>query len=192
MTLKEKDNLKNFIPQPIYAKGKNLENIIQIINEKVLNINNKSYKFLAYMMRKWIHNTLLKDIIIEYHKYYKNKKISNSIKEVLEIIEKQIRFKYVLYTSAYIDILKLVIEERNIQIENVINLPLYLEAGTGDKQVLNLISLGLSRNTSIKLSELGVLYGCENIKECYESLKTINIENIKLPQILKEEILLIL
>jgi len=190
--LKEKEKLDSFIPQPIFAKGNNLKNIIQIIDRKILNLDNGSYKFLSNMMRKWIHNSLLKEIITDYHDFYKKEKISTSIKEVLENIEKKIRFKYVLYTSAYIDILKIVLEEKAIQIDNIPNLPLYLESGTGDSTSLNLISLGLSRNTSIRLSKLNILEDCENIHNCYESLKKLDVENLKLPRILKEEILSIL
>jgi replicative superfamily II helicase len=192
--LKQEENLYDFIPKPIFSEGigDNLRNIIQIINKEMLKIENNSYKFLANMIRQWIHNNLLKDIIINHHNYYENNKISTSIKEVLEAIEKKIRFKYVLYTAAYINILKIVLEEKNLQIENIPNLPLCLESGTGDPIILNLISLGLSRNTSIRLKNLNIVNDCENIKDCYEVLKQINIDNLNLPYILKEEILSIL
>lgn len=189
-TLKQKENLENFIPKKIFSPGieDNIKNIIQIINKEILKIDNGSYKFLSNMMRKWIHNSLLKQIIIDYHNFYKNEKISISIKEVLKNIEKKIRFQYVLYTSAYIDILKIVLEEKDIQIDNIPNLPLHLESGTGEPTILNLISLGLSRNTSIRLSKLNILEDCENIHNCYESLKKLDIDSLNLPLILKEEI----
>ena len=188
--LKEKNDLKDFIPKQVFSQNvnSNLRNIIQLINEIFLKQDNDKYKFISYMIGQWIHNKLLKDIIIDYHNHYKKKNISATIKEILQIIEKEIRFKYVLYTSAYIDILELVLQERNIQNENIPNLPLFLESGTGDKMILNLISLGLSRNTSIKLAKLGVIGECENAKECYEKIQKLDIDNLNLPQILKEEI----
>jgi superfamily II DNA/RNA helicase len=195
-SLKKQNNIQQFIPQKIFTTGSNLKNIIQMININILNKNDSSYKFINNIMRKWIHNKLLKDIIIEYHKYYKKDKdkdkITNSIKEVLEIIEKDIRFRYVLYISAYIDILKIVLDEKGVKNDDIPNLPLYLESGSGSATVINLISLGLSRNTSIRLYKLNILDECENIKECYEKLKSLEIDELKLPNILKEEILSIL
>jgi len=61
-------------------------------------------------------------------------------------------------------------------------------SGTGEPTILNLISLGLSRNTSIRLSKLNILEDCENIHNCYESLKKLDIDSLNLPLILKEEI----
>ncbi len=191
LKLKNKNDLNDFIPKQIYSQNiyNNLKNIIKLINEVILKKYNNQYKFINNMIIQWIHNKLLKDIIVDYHKHYnRKKKISNSIKEILQVIEKEIRFKYVLYTSAYIDILKLVLQEKNMQVDNIPNLPLYLESGTGDKLVLNLISLGLSRNTSIRLANLDILGKCENIKDCYEKIQSLDIDKLKLPQILKEEI----
>jgi superfamily II RNA helicase len=191
-SLREKENIQQYIPQKIFEKGNNLKNIIQMIDRNILNMKNDSYKFTSNMIRQWIHNKLLKDIIMDYHKYYKKDKISNSIKEVLEVIEKDIRFRYVLYTSAYIDILKVVLEEKGLKSDNIPNLPLYLESGTGSKEILNLISLGLSRNTSIRLSKLIIFKECKNTREYYKELKRLDINNLDLPIILKEEIIAIL
>ena len=187
--LNKLSNFDNILPQRIYSKGNNLKNIIKIIDKYLLNIDNNSYKFTSNMINKWTHNSILRDIILDYHKYNKKSKISQSIKEVLETIEKKIRYKYVLYTSAYVDILKYVLQEKNFPLDtdNLPNLPLYLEVGSGTKEIINLISLGLSRNTSIKLYKLQVV-DCDDIVECYQNLKNINIDNLELPYILKEEI----
>ncbi|MBK2266885.1 DEAD/DEAH box helicase [Francisella philomiragia] len=152
--------------------------------------SNKQFSFYSTIASKWIHDTLLKDIILKHSSHY-NKEINLSIREVLECLEKNIRYKYVVATHAYMDILKLVLKEKDesYDVDSLPNLPLYLECGTSDNLVLNLISLGLSRLTSIKLKNNNNLEFNEiTVKGCFDTLRKVNIETLDIPEVCKREI----
>jgi hypothetical protein len=109
----------------------------------------------------------------------------------LKILESNIRFEYVVFTGAYLDILKYVIKEQNMDydLENIPNLPLHLECGSADPLVINLLSLGLSRLTSIKLKK-SKFFSCDEptATNCFRALQKLNIDFLDIPSICKQEI----
>jgi len=143
----------------------------------------------------WIHDNLLQEIIETNHTWNLKKAldrtINTTIREVLEILESHVRFEYVVYTGAYLDILKYVIEEKRltIDLEHIPNLPLHLECGSSDPLVINLLSLGLSRLTSIKLKK-SRSFSCSepSAKNCFKALQNLNIDFLDIPLICKQEI----
>ena len=68
-------------------------------------------------------------------------------------------------------------------------MPLYLECGSADPIVINLISIGLSRLTSIKLKK-SKYFTCENptASNCIKALQNINVNHLDIPEICKQEI----
>lgn len=109
----------------------------------------------------------------------------------MKILESNIRFEYVVFTGAYLDILKYVIKEQNMDydLENIPNLPLHLECGSADPLVINLLSLGLSRLTSIKLKK-SKFFSCDEptATNCFRALQKLNIDFLDIPSICKQEI----
>ncbi|MDG6881099.1 ski2-like helicase [Phocoenobacter uteri] len=185
-------DLNDFIPKNIGQKNinLNLKNIFQLIDNIFLSKNNKQYQFYSYIASSWIHNVSIKEMILNYKQQYK-KEINSSIREILKTIERYIRYTYVINTNAYIDILKIVISEKlpDYDPESIPNLPLYLESGTSDKTILSLISLGLSRLTSIKLKS-SKKFICKDPTpiNCFNVLKQLNIDMLDIPEICKKEI----
>jgi replicative superfamily II helicase len=196
---KEEDNLKSWLPKKVFEEGTNkrLQKIFKKIDEVFLLRNNAQYKLFSIFASSWIHDKPLSQIIDETHKYKINKDptititINKSIRDVLKIIENQVRFEYVVFTGAYLDILKKVIVERglNYDIDTIPNLPLHLECGSANPIVINLISLGLSRLTSIKLKNSNSLF-CEDptATNCFNELKKLNIDSLKIPLVCKYEL----
>lgn len=200
------ENLKSWIPKGVFQKKNNFlcedgtyERLLKIfkkINEIIFNNYTDSYKIHTLYASMWIHDNIFNEIILAYHEHYRkndpHKKINSSIREVMKLIEEKVRFDYVLATGAFIDIIKYIVEEKNIQDEElntIPNLPLYLECGTADPIVINLISLGLSRLTSIKLKK-SKYFTCDNpsTTNCYKVLQNIDIAYLDIPEICKQEI----
>lgn len=200
-------DLSKWIPKNVFQKKKEFpsyedgtyERLLKIF-EKIDNIflsrANNQYRLYAKYAFSWIHDNTLSEIIEDNHSFYlqtnPERTINTSIRETLEIIESFVRFKYVLYTSAYTDILKVIITEKNLTDEiyqKIPNLPLYLECGSADPIIINLISIGLSRLTSIKLKK-SKYFTCENptASNCFRALQNININHLDIPEICKQEI----
>jgi hypothetical protein len=80
------------------------------------------------------------------------------IREVLDDIEQEIRFRYVKYVSCYIDILieAFIRTDNSKYIESIPPVHLYLEVGASSKTMISFIGLGLSRTTSSLLTDLSV------------------------------------
>ncbi len=202
MFAKLKPNLMLFTPQNIYDSNayECLKNIFELINTIFLKKENKSYIYHTLIANKWIHGDSIKKIITESHNYNvgsaQNKNIekpsiNKTIRETLGTIESDIRFKYVNFMQAYIDILNFIKKGKdpNYDEESVLPYALYLECGACASLVLNYMALGLSRLTSIKLGKINNFkIDDPSTQKCYNKLKNINLENISLPNICKQEI----
>lgn len=202
---KQEEKLEDWLPKNVFIKKKDypyedgtyerLLKIFQKIDELILNRQNQTYTKYTLLAFSWIHDNLLHEIIEKNHDFNLKKEpdrtINTTIREVLEILESHVRFEYVVYTGAYLDILKYVIEEKRltIDLEHIPNLPLHLECGSADPLVINLLSLGLSRLTSIKLKK-SKFFSCDEptATNCFKALQSINIDLIDMPLICKQEI----
>lgn len=194
---KNENDLLIWIPKQVFSSRTNerLKSILHKIDEILLNRHNNQYKKFTVLASSWIHDNLLQEIIQNNHNYNlqndPKRQINSSIRDVLKILESNIRFEYVVHTGAYLDILKYVMEEKvlDYDLETIPNLPLHLECGSADPLVINLISLGLSRLTSIKLKK-SKLFSCDEptATNCFNALKKINIDNLDIPSICQQEI----
>jgi len=202
---KHEKDLLQWIPKNVFIKKKDYpyedgtyERLVKIfhkIDEILINKHNKQYTKFAPLASSWIHDNFLQEIIESNHthnlKKEPNRTINTTIREVLKILESNIRFEYVVFTGAYLDILKYVIKEQNMDydLENIPNLPLHLECGSADPLVINLLSLGLSRLTSIKLKK-SKFFSCDEptATNCFRALQKLNIDFLDIPSICKQEI----
>lgn len=87
-------------------------------------------------------------------KYAKTKTIHVVIREVMENVETFARFRFAKDSSCYVDVLRFFLRTRNRTdlLENIPQLNLWLEFGVSQKTHLSLLSLGLTRNTVVELS----------------------------------------
>ena len=113
----------------------------------------------AILLINWMSGKPLSYLISSSYKNYleKGKKITidKVCRDTMDEVENFARFRFAKESSCYIDILKYYL--RNIERDNLIelipDLNLWLEFGVSQTTQLSLLSLGLSRNTVIALSE---------------------------------------
>lgn len=144
----------------------------------------------------WMSGKPLSFLIRKSHESYqknpeknKNKTIPVVIREVMKNVEDFVRFRFAKDSSCYIDILRhfLIVHKRTDLLEHIPQLNLWLEFGVAQKTHLSLLSLGLTRNTVIELSEY--ITNTEMSKE--EVLAWIerqNLEDFDLSPIIREDI----
>lgn len=111
------------------------------------------------------------------------------IRETMAHVEEIARFYAPKYLGAYLSVLKLFFEEKGCldQFPDELTYDLFLEFGVSTKTLISLISLGLSRTSSIELAEH---YGRSEMDE-EEVLARLNSgewESLDLPALVKREI----
>lgn len=192
--------LNDFIPMHPFQEGAKVrfESILEIICETFeWNIHPNYFGLLSYVAYEWVRGRNLGEMISNRVDYLRNEKKSDEstssiIRQILKTIEKDIRFKLEKYFSAYNDILKYVCEEKELEDEEFKIEPyhIYLEFGAADKVSLNLMALGLSRFTAIKLSKYQVLKELEVDKpeEYLAALSQLHLNDGVFPKVCLNEI----
>lgn len=184
-------NLRAYLPKRPYQAGNydRLQKISRIIEEKLYGNFHNSYQLYSVIAYQWIHDKTIKYIISQ--RPTQNETLSSTIRSTLKLLEETIRFKFVMATAAYIDVLLYVMGEQEIEVdmEAIPNLPLHLECGTANPMTISLISLGLSRTTSIQLSSSRV-FQCDDQtpSSCYAALQNIDLETLDISSVCKGEI----
>ncbi|MDX4036248.1 DEAD/DEAH box helicase [Aliarcobacter skirrowii] len=194
-----KRNHKKFIPFDIHSGEavESFKNLVVVINDYLSGGYNGIDNGLAYhhatLIVRWIRGYKLSFIITKSIQYWKtrkpNKKRDSIIREVMSDIEEFARFKFAKYSSCYMDILQLVLKEKNKEhlLENIPDLTMWLEFGVSEKTQLSFIELGLSRNTAILLSEYSPRSDMSR-NECKEWIKVQDLESFQFSNILINEI----
>lgn len=155
----------------------------------------KSEHYYGPLMMFWMNGTPLALLIRNYHnnKVEKSKKgrvsVATSIRECLEDIEKELRFRYVKYTRCYVDILALAFKNTGHEslIASIPNISLYLELGASSKSMVNLIGLGLSRTTASIINEKMARKDLDQL-DCAKWLKKNNLEGMGIPNLCIAEV----
>ena len=173
------------------------ELILTVISESFeWAIHEKYFPYLSYMAYEWVRGTSLGEIIGNRVGYVRkndpDKKVSAIIREVLNIIEHDIRFKLEKYFSAYNDVLKFAFEVKDINPEDHRIEPyhIYLEFGASDKNSLNLMALGLSRFTALRLSKYSVFRSIDgdSPEEYLRALSMLSLSRSGLPAVCRNEV----
>ncbi|WP_419877551.1 DEAD/DEAH box helicase [Brevibacillus centrosporus] len=145
----------------------------------------------ALLVLYWIRGDSLSLIINKNWRYWKNhgKNLAQVIRDTMRDIEEYARFKFVKYSSCYIDVLKyyLMSIDREDLVEKIPSLNIWLEFGASQLTQVSLMSLGLSRTSAIAVSELIVADGL-TVKECIQWLFALNLAGTDLSPIIMEEI----
>ncbi|MGF6347884.1 DEAD/DEAH box helicase [Variovorax sp. W2I14] len=118
--------------------------------------DNKIHKFHAVIALQWIRGIPLPRLIEFQIKKKPDIDRRRVIREMLEVIEKDIRFQAVRLLGCYNTLLSHALREADqLELsEGIPQLPLYLELGASDRTMISFISLGLSRVTAMKLNEI--------------------------------------
>lgn len=148
----------------------------------------------AILLINWMSGKSLAYIISARQKSYEkskkhNKKLSRIIRDVMSEVENFARFRFAKDSSCYIDVLRYFLEvtERHDYVRKIPQLNLWLEFGVSQKTHISLLSLGLSRNTVIELTEH--LTNSEmTIEECIAWLANQDFETMEISPIVIEDI----
>lgn len=193
-------SIEKLIPYDIHSDDavESFQDLVIIINDYLSGGYNGKDNGLAFhhatLIVRWIRGYKLSFMIAKSIKYWKkknpNKKRDSIIREVMSDIEEFARFKFAKYSSCYMDILQLVLREKNKLdlLEEIPDLTMWLEFGVSEKTQLSFIELGLSRNTSILLSEFTPRSDMSR-NECKLWLPEQDLESFQFSSILINEII---
>jgi hypothetical protein len=119
----------------------------------------RRHYFFAPMALRWMKGDplpLLIDNAIQYNKRVGGgKSTARIIRDTMENVEDDLRFRYVKFFTCYNAILEFALKQSGKEqyISAIPNVPLFLEMGGSSGAMINLMALGLSRTTAESLSE---------------------------------------
>jgi superfamily II DNA/RNA helicase len=166
------------------------------LNQTINNILSGDPEALAYyqaiLIVNWMRGYPLSLLIQSSYEYWqrrKPKKLDEVIRDTMKDVEEFARFKFAKFSSCYIDILRYFFMERGKEdlIKNIPQLHIWLEFGVSQQTQVSLINLGLSRNTSIILSEF-IANDQLNRNECLDWIRSTDISILGLSPIIQNEV----
>lgn len=115
---------------------------------------NRTHTYYAQLALRWMRGEPLPRLIDESYNYKVKSspkaRIGTTIRKVLDDIENDLRFRYVKFTSCYVDLLKAALRStgKDGLIESIPAVPLFLELGASSRTMISLIGLGMSRTSA--------------------------------------------
>jgi hypothetical protein len=156
-------DIEDLLPAPPESSDayKRLTKIMEVINEQLYPAFQPAtlVPLHTLVVLEWLKGFSLAAIIkarIEYHKRNKRPfQLPTLIRSTMDLIEQTARFRAPKYISAYMEVLKLHLNEigREDLISTDMDVGLALEFGVSTRTLVSLIELGLSRMTSVELHE---------------------------------------
>lgn len=184
------------IPIDPYRAGAlgHFRSIFEVIAKVFIGVDNKSWQYYSTLAFHWVKGSSLKDLIDNRIKYYKvssdRKPVNATIRELLDDIELTLRFTYVKYLRAYIDVLSAFLEQLGFNdiAEALSPWDLYVEFGARDKVLLMLMSIGVSRSTSILIRRAITSDNDVGREECWSKLCSLPLNVLNVPEVCRREI----
>lgn len=139
-------------------------------------------RYHAVIAIKWMRGEPLPKIVDAQLQRFKMKKTRPVIRDVLEVVEKSLRFQAVRLITCYIAILKHVLVEvgRESDVDHIVPISLFLEVGASEGTTISLISLGLSRSTAKSVASKSLAKNF-SVKEVRDWLGKVDINKFGLP-----------
>jgi len=156
-----------------------------------------SYKnLISFLAYKWMRGAPLGELLENRINYVRknspDEDVSSVIRNYLNVLDHDIRFKLVKYFSAFSDILKHVLIQRGFNMDEIAIEPyhIYLEFGSCEKEALNIMAMGLSRFTALHLAtSINVIPEMPDIDDYYNEIMSIDVKKLRMPSLCKQEIL---
>ena len=190
-----KKDIRNLIP--VYPEDENSHieyvSLIGRIGKTLSSFPPQLSIYRSILILNWIKGQPLSKLIWDSITYYKKKNDKRSIdricRDVMSEIENFARFRFVKDSSCYIDILKYFLSQKEEfeLIDNIPDLSLWLEFGVYEETQISFLSLGLSRQSAIALSEL-IPNSDLTKKEALKWIMDNDITTLELSPILIEEL----
>ncbi|MBL7670764.1 MAG: DEAD/DEAH box helicase [Bdellovibrionaceae bacterium] len=184
---------------PKHPKAANsYRSILRVFNRihkhlQKLPTTNRRPLFFAPFAIDWMNGSPLAMLIGKRIDYLKKESgsdpnVASTIREVMTIVETDLRFRYVNFTKCHNDILEYVLIKSGFEsiTAKIPALPLYLEFGASSETMINLIGMGLSRSTA-SILELH-LSPQMSVEELSTWLRLNKWKNINLPLVCYREI----
>jgi hypothetical protein len=120
----------------------------------------RSHTYFAVIALRWMKGDPLPKIIDASFDYKRrqgaNPNIATVIRDTLNEVERDLRFKYVRLFSCYNAVLELVLRDNGMAelVASIPSIPMYLEVGACSPTMISFMGLGLSRYTAGKLRAL--------------------------------------
>lgn len=197
--LKSRECLDDYLLVSPYTAGakKKMENVIDIfINCFEWGLSDSYKNLISFLAYGWMWGKPLGELLGKRVNFVRerapNKKVSTIIRDYLDVLDSDVRFKMVKYFSAYNDVLKLLLSRKGVDLDEVEieTYHIYLEFGSCKKEVLNIMAMGLSRFTALHLSNVNNLIPeTSDIDECFNKIKSIDVRSLNIPSLCKQEIL---
>jgi hypothetical protein len=121
--------------------------------------SDKRHYFFSALALRWMRGDPLPLLIESSIRYHRDKKYGKTvaaiIRDTMEDVEQELRFRYVKYFTCYNDLLKVALERTGNAdyIKNIPNIPLFLEVGGSSGAMINLMALGLSRTSAESITD---------------------------------------
>lgn len=188
-------DIRNLIP--VYPEDENSYTeyiaLISRIGKTLASFPLQFSPYRSILILNWIKGQPLSKLIWDSINYYRKKGDKRSVdricRDVMSEVENFARFRFVKESSCYIDILKyfLTQKEEFELLDNIPDLSLWLEFGVYEETQISFLSLGLSRQTSISLSEL-IPNSELTKKEALQWILDTDLETLELSPIIIDEI----
>jgi hypothetical protein len=188
--------ISSLCPLPPFAEGayQNLVDIFAVIDQVFIKSDNQRHRYFAFLALEWMRGMPIRDLVkgrLQFKKLPDDEKtVNEEIRDLFREIEEDLRYRYVKYTSIYLQVLSPVLKEKgeDQRAEKLLPLHLFLEFGASDKVLINLMSLGLSRTSAILLKRTVSCGSDMTLQECRHYLNAVNLARIEIPAICKAEI----
>jgi superfamily II DNA/RNA helicase len=174
---------------------------IKLIQERLRGITNDSHTFFRWLATQWIFNKPLNEIISNRIGFVRSRKtrdepdgdkrpVSTIIRELLQALETEIRFRLVKHYMAYLSVLALVLKERGLDkvAEELEPFHVYLECGATNPVALSLIALGLSRVTALALRDRLRFPDDATPEDCLAIIAVSNLSAARVPRVCIREV----
>jgi hypothetical protein len=159
--ISQQNNLKDWVlPHPksplLYEK---LTRICStLIDTGILKLNeNVTVNHACILTKKWVQGDSLKTIITEQVSYdAKNRGASNVnkiVRDVIKILNNDVRFRMLSALRCYHSLLTDIITTKKLDLSTT-KLHAFIEVGSCDESVINLINLGLTRDTALEIDRV--------------------------------------
>lgn len=196
--IERKNDAESLIP--VYPEDENAlaeyEHLVGRIGETISNYPKELNTSRAILLINWMQGRPLSYLIsASFKSYQKNEKYKRVktlpvvIRETMDNVENFVRFRFAKDSSCYVDILRYFLQEQQmINLTNKIpEINLWLEFGVSQQTQLSLLSLGLTRNTVIEVSQY-ITNTQLTREECLQWLIENDINQLDLSPIILEDI----
>lgn len=136
-----------------------LSEIFKICHRQLLSLQApKLHSRMAAIAVRWMRGEPVPRIVDENHRRNGGKDIAKSIRDTLDDIEQQIRFKYLRLTACYVNVLGHILREAGHEgiAERLPDLSGFLEVGAADQTMVSFIGAGISRVTARVLTDVAM------------------------------------